>query len=225
MRRSVLCASVLCAIVLFSLAASLRADDKEKAEKQIRMITAMSRDDTARSIISRTFADAFKMQRPQMLVERRNLGLNYGSLFLAQELLQSGTRMDKIVEQLRARKSMLEISNAAHADWKRIAADAKKMNNRIDDSIYKHFLHSKPDEARDKLDHYNPRQDLVRADAESTPQEITAAQHDYVFWRDQAAPLSGGQADASTPVGREYEQTRDDIATGRGSTGSTGMNH
>ena len=31
------------------------ASDLEKAEKQIRMMTALSRDDTARSIVSRTF--------------------------------------------------------------------------------------------------------------------------------------------------------------------------
>ena len=40
------------------------ADDQEKAEKQIRMMTAISRDDTARSIVSRNFADVFKIQRP-----------------------------------------------------------------------------------------------------------------------------------------------------------------
>jgi hypothetical protein len=213
---------VVCATVLISLCSLVYADDKEKAEKQLRMMTAMSRDDTARSIISRTFADAFKMERPQMVVQRRNLGLNYGSLFLAQELMQSGAQMNQIVEQLRARKSMVDITNTLHGDWKRIAADAKKMNSRIDDAIYKHFLHSKPDETRDKVDRYNPRQDLVRADADATPQEIAAAQHDYVFWRDQAAPLAGGQADASTPIGREYEQNRDNIAISRGDTPTSG---
>src|SRR5690349_276077 len=140
--------AVLCATILISLSSLVYADDKDKAEKQLRMMTAMSRDDTARSIISRTFADAFKMERPQMVVQRRNLGLNYGSLFLAQELMQSGAQMNQIVEQLRARKSMVDITNTLHGDWKRIAADAKKMNGRIDDAIYKHFLHSKPDEAR-----------------------------------------------------------------------------
>lgn len=215
----------LYAAILLFCTAIVHANDKEKAEKQIRMMTAMSRDDTARSIISRTFADSFKIKRPQMIAERRNLGLNYGCLFLAQELLQSGAQMDQIVDQLRAHKSMMDITNSLNGDWKRIAADAKKMNNRIDDAIYKHFLHTKVDEARDKQDRYSPRQDLVRADGDSTMQEIAAAQHDYVFWRDQAAPLAGGQADASTPVGREYEQTRDSIAVGRGSTTSAGMNH
>jgi len=211
---------VVCATVLISLSSLVYADDKEKekAEKQIRMMTAMSRDDTARSIISRTFADSFKMQRAAMVVERRNLGLNYGSLFLMQELLESGMRMEQIVEQLRARKSVLAITNATHADWRRIAADAKKMNNRIDDAIYKHFLHTKPDEARDKLDHYNPRQDLVRADADATPDDVMKAQSEYVFWRNQAAPLSGGQADASTPIGQTYQQTREDIAITHGNT-------
>src|SRR5215467_10313918 len=112
MRRDALYAAIfLCA------AAFAYADDREKAEKQIRMMTAMSRDDTARSIVSRTFADSFKLQRPQMIIERRNLGLNYGGLFLAQELVQSGTQINQIVEQLRAHKGMMEIANILNGDW------------------------------------------------------------------------------------------------------------
>lgn len=192
------------------------ASDQEKAEKQIRMMTAMSRDETARSIISRTFADVFKMQRPQMVAERKNLGLNYGNLFLAHELVFSGTRMEQIAQQLRARKSMLDITNASNADWKRIASDAKKMNNRITDSVYKHFLHSKPDEERDKFEHYNPSVDLVRADAEATPDEILKAQSDFVFWRNQAVPIAGGQVDPSSSVAHTYTTQRDEMTASHG---------
>jgi cell division protein FtsL len=210
MRRSVLCAAILLLLSAFSF-----ADDQEKAEKQIRMMTAMSRDDTARSIMSRTFADAFKIDRAQLVAERKSLGLNYGGLFLAHQLTAPGSRIQEIAVQLRGRKSLRDIGGA---DWKRIAAEAKKMNNRINDSIYKHFLHSKPDEERDKLEHYNPSADLIRADGDATSEEILKAQKEYVFWRNQAAPLSGGQADASTPIGQTYQQTREDIAVTHGNT-------
>jgi hypothetical protein len=202
--------------VLLAIVGCAWASDQQKAEKQIRMMTAMSRDDTARSIISRTFADVFKMQRPQMVVERETLGLNYGSLFLVHELLLSGTQLEQVVAQLRARKSIVDITNSSHADWKRIAADAKKMNNRIDDSIYKHFLHSKPDEERDKLEHYNPSTDLVRADAEATPDDILKAQSEFIFWRNQAAPIAGGQADPSSPVAHTYTTQRDEMTASHG---------
>jgi hypothetical protein len=204
--------------VLLAIVGCAWASDQEKAEKQIRMMTAMSRDDTARSIVSRTFADVFKMQRPQMVMERKQLGLNYGGLFLVHELVLSGTQMEQVAAQLRARKSIFEITNASHADWKRIAADAKKMNNRINDSVYKHFLHSRPDEERDKLERYNPSTDLVRADGEATLDEILKAQSEFVFWRNQAAPIAGGQADSSTPIGQTYQQTRDNTAATRGAT-------
>jgi hypothetical protein len=92
------------------------------------------------------------------------------------------------------------------------------MNKRINDSIYKHFLHSKADEQRDKVEHYNPSVDLVRADADATPDEILKAQQDYVFWRNLAAPIAGGQADRSTPMGQAYEKSRENIAITHGTT-------
>ena len=210
--------SLVLAAITVLVAASAFADDQQKAEKQIRIMTAMSRDDTARSIISRAFADEFKMQRPELVAQRRALGLNYGSFFVAHELLQSGAKLDQIVTQLRARRTILEIGNASHADWKRIADDAKKMNKRINDSIYKHFLHSKPDAQRDLLEHYSPSADLVRADADATPGEIVKAQQEYVFWRNLAAPISDNPADRSSPTAHSYEQTREDIAVTHGDT-------
>jgi hypothetical protein len=213
MRRFAECVAAVLVVAGFAV-----ADDQQKAEKQIRMMTAMSRDDTARSIISRTFADQFKMQRLDLVTQRRALGLNYGSLFVAHELLQSGAPLEQIVVQLRARKNILEVGNASHVNWKRIADDAKKMNKHINDSIYKHFLHSKSDEERDKLEHYNPSFDLVRADSDATPDEIAKAQQEYVFWRNLAAPISDNPADRSSPTAHSYEQRREDIAVTHGDT-------
>ena len=209
---------VLCTALMLVLAGAGFADDQEKAEKQVKMMTAMSHDDIARSIISHTFADTFKMQRPQLVAERKALGLNYGGLFLAHELVQSGTQLERIAAQLRGRKSILEITTASHPDWKRIASDAKKMNSRISDGIYKHFLHSKPDEERDRSEHYNSSTDVVRADADVTTDDLLKARDEYVFRRNLAAPLASGQADRSSAFGRSYEQTREAIEDNHGST-------
>src|SRR3984893_18586904 len=194
------------------------ADDQEKAEKQIKMMTAMSRDDIARSIISRTFADLFKVQRAKVLAERRSMGLNYGSLFLAHELVVSGGSMQQISVQLRTKKGLLEIANSSKASWKRIVADAKKMNNRIDDGIYKYFLHSEADKRRDLADQYTASADLIRADTESTPDELIKARVDYIFWRNLAAPKSVGQVSTKNAAVENYTKARDAIAASHGMT-------
>jgi len=208
---------------VITAAATAFAGDQQKAEKQVRMMTAMSRDDTARAIISRTFSDVFKIERSQLTAERKSLGLNYGALFLAHEMILSGSNMQDISAQLRLHKTMPEIANASRADWKRIASDAKKMNARISDGIYKHFLHPDPDKARDKLDQYNPAADLVRADADATREELLKAQNEYVFQRNLASPKSDGTVSADNPATRSYQQARDDIAATHGTTspGST----
>jgi cell division protein FtsL len=212
-----------CAAVLLSLATLAGADDQEKAEKQIRMITAMSRDDTARSIISRTFSDTFKIPRAQLVQQRKTLNLNYGGLFLVQELLASGARLEDIANQLHARKAMLEIAAVSSADWRRIAADAKKMNSRINDGIYKHFLHSKPDQERDKRDLYTASADLVRADLDTTRDEILKAQQEYVFRRNLAAPINGGRADPNSAMGQAYQQARQEIEESHGASAGEGV--
>ena len=206
--------------ILLVVAAALPAlsDDQEKAEKQIKMMIALSRDDTARSIVSRIFADVFKVQRPQLVAERKSLGLNYGSLFLAHELALSSSSLQQLSQQLRAKKTLPEIANSFSADWKRIASDAKKMNDRINNGIYKHFLHAEADKQRELEDHYVAAADLIRADAESTPDEILKAQANYIFWRNLAAPKSDQAADRSTPIGKSYEQGREDIAITHGNT-------
>ena len=203
---------------VIAAAATAFAGDQQKVEKQVRMMTAMSRDDTARAIISRTFSDVFKIERSQLTAERKSLGLNYGALFVAHEMVLAGSNMQDIAAQLRLHKTMLEIASASQPDWKRIASDAKKMNTRISDGIYKHFLHPDPDKARDKLDQYNPAADLVRADADATREELLKAQTEYVFQRNLASPKSDGTVNADNPATRSYQQARDDIAATHGTT-------
>jgi hypothetical protein len=194
------------------------ASDQEKAEKHIRMMTALSRDEIVRSIVSRTFADVFKVPRSQLLAERRSLGLNYGALFLAHELVLSGSSMQQISAQRHGNKTLVEVANSSSADWKRIEADAKKMNDRINKGIYRHFLHSEPDKQRDLADHYLVAIDLIRADTESTPEEIQQAQVDYMFWRNLAAPKNVGQVDTTNAAVENYNKARDAIAVTHGVT-------
>lgn len=201
------------AILLIAvLATPSFSDDREKAAKQIRMMTALSRDDIVRSIISRAFSDAFKVPRAQLVAERRSLGLNYGALFLAHELALSGCNMQEISNEVRAHKTMIQISDACRANWKRISADARRMSNRIHDGIYKHFLDDKQDLLRDKADGYVASSDVVASDAEATAAEIEDAKVEYRFWRNLAAPKNVGMANADDPVGHDYNQTRDQIA-------------
>lgn len=206
--------------ILLILVATLPAlaDDQEKAEKQIKMMTALSHDEIVRSIISRTFTDVFKISRAQLLAERRSLGLNYGSLFLAHELALTGSSMQQISAQLRANQTLLDVANSSSVDWKRIASDAKKMNDRINNGIYRHFLHDEADKQRDLADQYIPSADLIRADTESTPGEILKAAADYRFWRNLAAPKNGGRVDPNNAAVENYNKARDAIAATHGTT-------
>jgi hypothetical protein len=208
----------LAIVLLVAAALPALCNDQEKAEKQMRMMTALSHDEIVRSIISRTFIDVFKVSRAQLLAERRSLGLNYGSLFLAHELALTGSGMQQISAELRANKTAIEVANSSGADWKRIAFDAKKMNDRINNGIYKHFLHDQADKQRDLADQYTASADLIRADTDSTPDEILKAAADYRFWRNLAAPKNVGQVDTTSAAVENYSKARDAIAATHGTT-------
>ena len=49
------------ALVLAGLSLPLRADDLQKAQKQVNRITAMAVDETARGIVSMSLADTLKV--------------------------------------------------------------------------------------------------------------------------------------------------------------------
>jgi ribosome-binding protein aMBF1 (putative translation factor) len=171
------------------------ADNKQKAEKHIRKIAAMATDKTGRRIVSVSMADSFKVSRPSMVEQRRLLGLDYGSFFLAHELQDKGLTQSDLAAQLKSGTSVWQIGEQRHADWGQIAADAKKLNAQIDDGIYRHFLNKKNTEAdrqRDLDDKYDPVRDAVRTDFDVTPKEIVDAQARYIFWRDQAGLVPGG---------------------------------
>jgi len=173
-------------------------DDQQKAEKQLHKITAMATDGTGRRVVSRTVADTLGVKRSDLVMERRTMNLNYGNLFVAHALVKSGAKMEDIATQLKGKKSMGDIANAQSVDWKQIAGDAKKLNAKVEDNLYKHFVSDKADFERDQADQYDPSFDGVSADNDVSKEEIADAGNTYQMWRDRASKNKGGGLDTVT---------------------------
>jgi hypothetical protein len=179
--------------VLLVLLATVPAfsDDQQKAEKQVNKLTAMATDATGRRIVSMTIADALGVPRGQLVRERRAMNLNYGSVFVAHKLTASGVKMLDIALELQAGKTIFQIGGERHANWKQIAVDARKLNSKIDDNLYAHFVNGTHDDQRDQADDYHVAQDGVKSDNKVSDLEIEDAQYRYVRWRDRAGEGSG----------------------------------
>ena len=185
-------------LLVLSIAVPSVADDQQKAEKQLHKITAMATDGTGRRVVSFTVADTLAVKRPNLVMERRLMNLNYGDLFVAHALVKSGSTMEDIAAELKAKKNIVQIANEQHADWKQIAANAKKLNSKMEDNLYNHFVSDKMDAARDVVDKYDPMIDGVPADNDVSKDEIADAEHTYQMWKDRANQRQDAQLDSST---------------------------
>jgi hypothetical protein len=198
-------------IVLLAVSVLCLADDREKAEKQLRKITAMATDKTGRCMVSVNVADFFKVPRPALVDQRRQMSLDYGSYFLFQELQRGGVPIKDLVNALQSQQTVWQIADQHHADWDRIADDAKKVNNRIDDSIYRHFLNKKyleADQQRDFEDRYDPVKDAVRTDFDISPKEMADAQTRYILWRNRAGAIqASGHMTSQSQLSAQYDRT------------------
>ena len=188
MRRPFLLAIVLMSCLVVS------ADDRQKAEKEIRKINAMAWDSTGRAVVNQSLSDTFKVPRSQLAEERQQFQLSYGSLFLAHEL---GPSMKDIGASFKTGKSIVQISNENNANWKQIAADAKRLNSKIEDSLYKHFLRSESEKAE-----YDTSKDGVKADNDVSKQDLAEAQQTFIRWKERAAQVGKN----SQHTGLEGEQ-------------------
>ncbi len=186
------------AFLALSIAIPAFGDDQQKAEKQLHKIVAMATDATGRRVVSIVVADTLQARRPELVIERRSMNLNYGDLFVAYVLVKQGTKLDDVATQMKAGKKIGQIANEQHADWKQIAADAKKLNAQMEDHLYKHFLNGKVDAERDVADGYDPMIDGVAADNDVSKQDIADAEHTYQTWRDRAEKAKDSKLDAST---------------------------
>ncbi len=99
--------------VVLSLGISLAAfgEDHQKAEKQARRIAAMTADETARRMVSMSMADHFKVPRADLMEERRNTGMDYGSLFVVHELIANGASMLNIASALKSGKNIWQLGD------------------------------------------------------------------------------------------------------------------
>ena len=204
---------LLSLLLSVTISAVASGDDRQKAEKQVRKITAMATDRIGRRMVSMSIADTLKIPRPDLVEERCRIGLDYGSFFIAHELVAIGVKMTDIVSALSSGKTIWQIGDEQHANWNQIAADAKKQNSRIEDYIYRHFLNKKNDEAdqeRDRAEKYDIARDAVRTDFNVTPQEMVDAQARYIFWRDEAgkAQGSGGHMTAGDMMAARMDHAR-----------------
>ena len=176
----------LAALLVCSLALPAFAGDQEKAEKELRMITAMTADPVARSIVNHTTAEFLSMDRIALAKERQDLNLTYGSLFLAHQLVTDTTNMGDIASDLKGGKSIMDIANLRHADWKTIANRARKLNKKLDENLQKSFRDPQAELIRSKADGYDAQADKVAADSGITKQEFEEAQNRYRNLHDSA---------------------------------------
>jgi hypothetical protein len=205
--RALASATLLSAIVAHTTAA---ADEMQKAQLQINRISAMAADMTARRIVSKALSDTLNIKRLQLQQERLAMNLNYGSLFLAHQLIASGASMSEIATQLKAGKTITQIVNDRHGDWKQIAANAKKLNQRIEDGLYRFFLNDAAQKQSDQTDEYRPASDVVSADALVSQADLEKAQDIYLFWRQRAAKQSAVlDPQSELRARRTYDPVRD----------------
>jgi hypothetical protein len=176
-----------CLVALLSIAIALPAlsDDQQKAQKECNKVTAMATDATGRSVVNLSMAELLGVKRLQLVQERRDMGLNYGSLFIAHELSRRGAKIDGIAVELKQGKNIFQIANDFHTNWKEIGNDAKKLNSSIDKNLYRHFLHEKAAAERDQSENYSVLADGVVADNDVSPEEIEQAQDRYLLWLKQ----------------------------------------
>lgn len=208
--------STCLAIVLALLTVpSVFGDDQQKAEKQIKRISAMAADATGHRLVSATIADMLQIKRPELVQQRLKMNLSYGSLFLAHQLAANGADMTEIAKQLQGGKTIVQVANDQNAKWKQIFTAAKKLNGKIEEHVYSHFIDDKPDKARDEADHYDPFADVVQADNDVSVDDLDAARDVYVRWRDLADQRAGRQGSRlGTADEQVARQGHDPIKTG-----------
>ncbi len=199
-------ANLFIVILVFMLAIPAFGDDQQKAEKQLHKITAMATDPTGRRVVSSTVADALEAKRVDLVKERRDMNLNYGDVFIAHVLVKNGAKMEDVASQLKAGKDIGQIANADHADWKQIAADAKKLNAKMEDNLYKRFVNGQADAARDLADGYDPMIDGVAADNNVPKSDISDAERTYLLWRGRADQARESKLDSSTERAAKAER-------------------
>lgn len=222
---------ILISLLVTLIAVPAIANDQQKAQKELNKITALSRDFTGRTVVNLTLSQTVNLPRTTLVQQRVDTGLNYGSLFLASELVKSGAAMPEIAAQLKAGKKIADIANDRHADWKAIAEDAKKFNHAVDGNLYKYFILEKRSPtpvamkttAAPAADEYDVRHDGVKSDADDvSDKEIEDAQNRFLMLKDSAAKAKGDNKELGLDKERIGYSDHTAGPTGGGGIGGTG---
>jgi hypothetical protein len=157
------------------------ASDQDKARKELDKITAMAADATGRRIVNSSMAQTLNAKRFDLLMERRNHNINYGSLFLMHQLAANGAKLDDISARLKSGKNIYQIADEQKVDWKKVAEQAKSMNEKIDKDLFDHFAGTTPaaEKKQDEDDNYNIIYDGVQADNDVSKDAIERAGERY----------------------------------------------
>jgi hypothetical protein len=213
-----------CAVMLV-LSAALPAfsDDQDKANKELAKVTAMAWDATGRGAVNRAVSDVTGVKRSDLAQQRQSTNLNYASVFIVEELVKSGAKIDEIVAQLKAGQTIAQVANDNHANWKELALDAKKVNARINDVLYKHFLNIDADKQRDLDDKYDASVDLLEKDKEVPKPDLEAAADRYNLWKDRAFAAGGSHKgmDRAAEQAAYYDHVRNGGPQGTPGSGPT----
>jgi hypothetical protein len=185
-------------MLITAMAVPAFGDEQTKAEKELHKITAMATDPTARRVVSITVADTFGAKRPDLVRERRAMNLNYGDLVIAHRLIKNGAKMAEIATQLKSGKTILQIAIEQRVNWKQLCDEAKKLNTKVEDHLYRHFLNASADNTQDVAEGYDPTIDGVSADNDVSKDDIDQAQRTYLLWRDRAEKARYSKLDTAT---------------------------
>jgi len=180
----------LAVLVALCVALPAVADDQQKATKELNKVTAMASDPIGRTVVNLTLAETFSVKRPDLVLERRDTGLNYGSVFVEYELIAAGAKKEDIAAKVKAGKDIFQIAGEHQANWKQILDDAKKLNGKIDENLYTYLEDRKKATARDQADGYLLNLDGVTADNQVSQGELSQAEDRYVRVKDRAEEAS-----------------------------------
>jgi hypothetical protein len=189
------------------------SDEQQKAHKILKKVTAMATDPAGKRCVSLAMSQHLSVARAELVQSRQAMNLNYGDLFLAYQLVKSGTKMDDITARMKTGKTVWQTADEEHVDWKKIASEAKKLSGKLDTNLIGHFTNKKADVERERADGYDPLRDSVKADGDVSQQEIEDAQQRYIFLRDHTSGGSDSSLDTSTERSARIVRT-DPVRTG-----------
>jgi hypothetical protein len=212
--------------LLFLLIPSLllaASDERQKAHKILNRVTAMAIDPAGKRAVSVAMSQHLSVGRAELAQRRRAMNVNYGELFIVCELIKSGMKMDDFAARVKTGKTVWQIADEQHADWKQIGSEAKKLSSKVDSYLLGHFVNHKAEVERDRTDGYNPFLDTVRADNKVSQQELEDAQDRYVFLRDHAGAAYDSALDKSSEEALRAvrpDPTKNDSRPGTSSAGN-----